>query len=49
MMLTVIHDTLQKYEAVTDQDTDQDVQPQVRKILEILGNKTLSAAEIMGH
>ena len=48
MMLTIIHDTLQKYEAVTDQDTDQDVQPQVRKILEILGNKTLSAAEIMG-
>lgn len=51
MMLTVIRDTLQKYEAVTDQDsdqdTDQDAQPQVRKILEILGNKTLSAAEMM--
>lgn len=52
IMLMVIRDTLQKYEAVTDQDigqdTDQDVQPQVRKILEVLGNKTLSAAEMMG-
>lgn len=52
MMLMVIRDTLQKYEAVTDQDidqdTDQDVQPQVRKILEVLGSKTLSAAEMMG-
>lgn len=53
MMLQVIHDTLADFENVTDQDNDQEVDqvkidnPNVEKLLNVLGNKTLSAVEIM--
>lgn len=42
MMLSVIHDMLQKYE-----DSDQDVGPQIRKLLEVMGNRAMSATELM--
>ena len=50
MMLSVIHDMLQKYEDSdqdNDQDNDQDVEPQIRRLLEVMGNRTISATELM--
>ncbi len=44
-MLSAIWDTLEKY-AVSDQDNDQ-VSDQVKRLLDALGNKALSAAELM--
>lgn len=46
MMLLVIHDTLQDY-GNSDQDSDKDIEPQVRRLLEVLGSRDMSAAEIM--
>lgn len=42
MMLSIIHEMLQKYE-----DSDQDVEPQIRRLLEVMGNRTISATELM--
>lgn len=53
MMLQVIRDTLTDYENITDQDSDQETDqvklddPNVEKLLEVIGNRTLSAVEIM--
>lgn len=53
MILQVIHDTLIAYEDITDQDTDQDTDqvktdnPNIEKLLSILGNRTLSAVALM--
>lgn len=53
LMLQIIRDTLTAYENVTDQDTDQDndqvkaEDPNVEKLLKVIGNRTLSAVEIM--
>lgn len=55
MMLQIIHDTLVDYENSTDQDNDQVADqvktdnPNVKKLLEIIGNRTLSATEIMNE
>ncbi|MCM1144549.1 MAG: Fic family protein [Blautia sp.] len=53
MMLQVIHDTLIEYENTTDQENDQETDqvkmdnPRVNKLLEVMGNRALSAVEIM--
>lgn len=53
MMLQVIHDTLVDYEDGTDQDNDQETDqvkiedPNVRRLLDVVGDHTLSAVEIM--
>lgn len=55
MMLLVIHDTLADYVDKTDQDSDQDTDQvkiedsNVRKLLEVIGDQTISAVEIMGR
>ena len=53
MMLQVIKDTLVAYEDTTDQDNDQETDqvkidnPNVKKLLEVIGNETMSAKELM--
>jgi Fic family protein len=53
MMLRIIYDTLKDYESDTDQENDQDTDqvktdnPSVNKLLEVMGQDTLSAAQIM--
>ena len=53
MMLMVIKDTLVDYEDTTDQDNDQESDqvkidnPNVKKLLEVMGNETMSAKELM--
>lgn len=55
MMLSVIHDTLKDYEDNTDQVTDQENDqvkidnPNLIKLLGVIGDDTLSAAEIMSR
>ncbi len=55
MMLHVIRDTLKDYEDNTDQDTDQDTDqvktdnPNLIKLIEVIGDDTLSAVEIMSR
>lgn len=51
MMLLVIHDTLADYADKTDQDSDQVKieDSNVRKLLEVIGDQTISAVEIMGR
>ncbi len=54
-MLNVIQDTLKDYEDNTDQDIDQDTDqvktdnPNLIKLLEAIGDDTLSAMEIMSR
>ena len=45
-MLEIIRDTLRNTDQVSDQVTDQ-VDTPVQRLLSVLGNETLSAAEIM--
>ena len=53
MMLQVIKDTLVEYEGNTDQENDQESDqvkidnPYVKKLLEVIGNETMSAKELM--
>ena len=46
LMLEIIRDTLKNTDQVSDQVTDQ-VDDSVQKMLSVMGNETLSAAEIM--
>ena len=52
-MLLIIHDTIKDYEVGTDQDNDQESDqvkmnnPSVKKLLEVLGDETLSAVQLM--
>ena len=45
-MLEIIRDTLKNTDQVSDQVTDQ-VDPPVQRLLSVLGNESLPAAEIM--
>ena len=53
MMLQVIKDTLVDYEDATDQDADQETDqvkmdnPNVKKLLDAIGEETMSAKELM--